>query len=420
MLSVFQGSLPKQLLPRIVTPSRRGRRPRDSPLSHSMLGATDPHQAAALAASMEAMNAANLMGLGKFPMPFGSIPGLGLNPVLGLPGFGFPGLSGSPVPEKESKHKESKGSKDDGDKSKDDEKNASPHPSFPLMFNPLLYNSALLAAHGLPPGLPLPTSLTGLDSSLLNGHSSGKEETVTSSSSSSKSSRHLSETGHSKRKDAPEDLSIKRKTYIENTIEAHSGSKSKFTRDVTLDNEEDMPCDLSMKPKQKEEKSKQKICSSDKLSRIVDTLKTRVNKMDEKSSKVLEEDRKSSLDVALNLADKDGDSGSSRKEESSHLSSASKRDINSLSHKHGSSSSHSNHSGSKETVPKIVQELLAAKQQRDQEELLVAKQQKVNSFAAKQHKINRDSMKSSSKSSSAQGSETEGRKRHDSMDSEKS
>lgn len=408
------------------TPSRRGRRPRDSPLSHSMLGA-DPHQAAALAASMEAMNAANLMGFGKFPLPFSAIPGLGLNPMLGLAGFGFPGLPGSPLAEKESKHKEGKGSKDDGDKSKEDEKSASPHPSFPLMYNPLLYNPALLAAHGLG-NFPLPTSLAGslagLDSSLLNGHTSGKEETATSSTS-SKSSRHSSEQALDKL-EAPEDLSIKRKSVVENTTEAHSSSKSKPMRDVSFD--DDMPCDLSMKPRpkeSKEEKSKQKICSSDKLSRIVDTLKCRVNKMDEKSSKVLEDERKSGLDAVLNLKDKESEPGSSRREESRSSGSSSKKDLfNSSSHKHSSSSSsssssHSNHSGSKETVPKIVQELLAAKQLREQEELLLAKQQKLSALVAKQQKLSKDSAKSSSKSSSAQGSE-ESRTRHDSRESDKS
>lgn len=416
---MFQGSLPKQLLPRVVTPSRRGRRPRDSPLSHSMLGGADPHQAAALAASMEAMNAANLMGFGKLPLPFASLPGIGLNPMLGLSGFGFPNLTGSPLPEKsDSKHKESKGSKDEGEKSKEKDETASPHPSFPMMFNPLLYNPALLAAHGLA-NFPLPTSMAGLDSSLLNGHSSAKEETATSSTS-SKSSRHSSEPILDKR-DAPEDLSIKRKVIIENTTEAHSSGKSKLVKDVSFD--DDMPCDLSMKPRpkeSKEEKSKQKICSSDKLSRIVDTLKFRVNKMDEKSSKVLEDERKSSLDALLQMKEKESEMNLSKKDESRSSSLSKKDPGNSMSHKHSSSSSSSSHPnhGSKETVPKIVQELLAAKQLREQEELLLAKQQKSNTLAAKQSKVGKDSVKSSSKSSSSQGSE-ETRRRADSPDSEK-
>ena len=46
-------------------------------------------------------------------------------------------------------------------------------------------------------------------------------------------------------------------------------------------NSDDIPYDLYDKTKSNEDKSKQKICSSDKLSRIVDTLKFRVNKMDE-------------------------------------------------------------------------------------------------------------------------------------------
>ena len=414
--------MPKQLLPRVGSSSRRGRRPRDSPLSHSMLGATDPHHAAAIAASMEAMNAANLMasGFGKLPLPFASIPGLGLNPMLGLSGFGFPGLTGSPLPEKsDSKHKDSKSSKDD-DKCKDEDKTASPHPSFPLMFNPLLYNPALMAAHGLA-NFQLPTSLAGLDSSLLNGHSTystsiAKEETATSSSS-SKPSRHSSEPTLDKR-DAPEDLSIKRKKMvIENTTEAHSKGKSKLLKEMNFESD-DMPCDLSMKPKQnesKEEKSKQKICSSDKLSRIVDTLKFRVNKMDEKPS---EEDRKSSLDNLLNLKEKKSESSSSRREgREEGRSSSSKKDLlNSLSHKHSSSSS--NHHGTKETVPKIVQELLAAKQLREEEELLMVKHHKLSALVAKQHKHSKESAKSSSKSPSAQGSD-ESRRQADSPDSDR-
>ena len=42
---------------------------------------------------------------------------------------------------------------------------------------------------------------------------------------------------------------------------------------------DDIPYDLN-ETKSNEDKSKQKICSSDKLSRIVYTLKFRVNKMD--------------------------------------------------------------------------------------------------------------------------------------------
>ncbi|XP_052817121.1 chromodomain-helicase-DNA-binding protein 8-like isoform X4 [Mya arenaria] len=376
------GSLPKQLLPRIVTPSRRGRRPRDSPLSHSMLGVSDPHQAAAMAASIEAAQLAQLMaaGFGKMPMPFGSIPGLGFNPMLGLPGFGL-GLPGTSAAEStpsksESKSKESKGSssKEDRDKHKEEDKNASPHPSFPLMFNPLMYNPALLAAHGLA-NFPLPTSMAGLmDPGLINGHSSSssKEETSTSSSSRREKSSHkkseLFERG------MVEDLSIrsKRKEVIENTTEAHGASKPKLNKDMSFEND-DMPCDLSMKSKSKEDKSKQKICSSDKLSRIVDTLKCRVNKMDEKPSKYSEEDnRRNSLDAALNLKT---ESGSSHREESRSGSSSKKDSSGALSHKHSpsssSTSSHSNHT-SKEPVPKIVQELLAAKQQRDHDELLGA------------------------------------------------
>ncbi|XP_053402464.1 chromodomain-helicase-DNA-binding protein 8-like isoform X5 [Mercenaria mercenaria] len=426
-----KGSLPKTLLPRIVTPSRRGRKPRDSPLSHPMLGTSDPHQAAAIAASMEAMNAAQLMaaGFGKLPLPFGSIPGLGLNPMLGLQGFGFPGMSGSPVPEKsESKHKETKGSKEDSEKPKEDEKSSSPHPSFPLMYNPLLFNPALLAAQGIA-NFPLPTSLAGMESSLINGHTLSKEETATSSSSSSsRKSRHVSEYSE---QNLVEDLSVrsKSKPVIENTTAAHSSGKSKAKMDVSFDSD-DMPCDLSMKPKAKEEKSKQKICSSDKLSRIVDTLKFRVNKMDEKPQKSEsdKDNRRHSIDAVLNLSDKSNsreqsENGSLRKDSINLLSlkhsSSSSSKSSSLLKSPSSSSSSSNHA--KEPVPKIVQELLAAKQQREREEMLVAKQLKLDAITAKQHKLLKDSSVSKPKLSSSQGSEVSGGSDRDTeVDSEKS
>lgn len=417
-----------------MTPSRRGRKPRDSPLSHPMLGTSDPHQAAAIAASMEAMNAAQLMaaGFGKLPLPFGSIPGLGLNPMLGLQGFAFPGLSGSPVPEKsESKHKESKASKEDGEKSKEDEKSSSPHPSFPLMYNPLLFNPALLAAQGMA-NFPLPTSLTGVEASLINGHTPPKEETASSSSSgSSRKSRHVSEYSE---QNLVEDLSVRSKSkpfkpVIENTTAAHSSGKSKQKIDQSVESE-DMPCDLSMKPKAKEEKSKQKICSSDKLSRIVDTLKFRVNKMDEKPQKG-ESDKDSkrhSIDAVLNLSDKSSakeqsESGSSRKESLNSLSlkhtTSSSLKSSSSSKSPSSSSSSSNHS--KEPVPKIVQELLAAKQQREREEMMVAKQLKLDAITAKQQRLLEAAGSKSKSSSSSQGSEVSGGSDKDNEnDSEKS
>lgn len=383
-----------------------------------MLGTSDPHQAAAIAASMEAMNAAQLMaaGFGKLPLPFGSIPGLGLSPMLGLQGFGFPGMSSSPVPEKsESKHKESKGSKEDGEKSKDEDTSSSPHPSFPLMYNPLLFNPALLAAQGLA-NFPLPTSLAGMDSSLINGHTPSKEETSSGRSSSSVKSRHVSEYSDLS---LAEDLSVRKKSKppIENTTEAHSSGKSKLKLDVSLDGE-DMPCDLSMKSKTKEDKSKQKICSSDKLSRIVDTLKFRVNKMDEKPQK--DEDKESkrhSIDAVLNLSDrnsvyssKESEGVSSRKDTINSLSlklatSVSSKSSSSSSMKSPPSSSSSSSNHAKEPVPKIVQELLAAKKQREQEEMLSSKQGKLDAIAAKQHKQLKDSPVSKPKSSSSQGSE---------------
>jgi len=453
---MFQGTLPKQLLPRIGTPSRRGRRPRDSPLSQSMLGAADPHQAAAMAASLEAAQLAQLMaaGFGKMPMPFGSIPGLGFNPMLGLPGFGLglPGLQTEMTPTKSEKSKDSKGggsksssSKDDSEKAKrerEEEENASPHHSFPMMFNPLsLYNPALFAAHGMA-NFPLPTSMAGLlDPSLLNGHS-GKEETSTRPSSRDRErererdrerdrdmrERERGERDREKSRKKSElfdhgmveDLSFRSKRkqeLIENTTVAHSSGKAKLSKEQMSFESDDMPCDLSMKSKSKDDKSKQKICVSDKLSRIVDTLKCRVNKMDEKSSKYSEEDyTKASLDTALNLKKTESHSESGGLSHRDREESASTRSSgHSSSHKHSPSSiSHSNHHTSKEPVPKIVQELLAAKQHRELEEMQAAK--KHDSLAAKQMKALKESMKSSSKSSTSQSEEKS--KASDSKDSD--
>ena len=285
MFSSFQGSLPKQLLPRVVTPNRRGRgRPsRDSPLSHSMLGTSDPHAAAALAASMEAMNAAQLMaaGIHKLPLPFGSLPGLGLgNPLLGLSGLGIPGLQGSSPLSKDSDSKR----KDHEDKEGSKGDNKSPHPSFPMLYNPLLYNP-LFAAQSFG-SFPLPTSLSspipGLSSKLINGHTHSDSEEEPKISRSRKASEQYDQ-------DEAEDLSVKsEKKVVENVTQAHSSGIHK-TETVLDDSEQ--PCDLSMKSKPKEE-VKPKIIGSDKLSRIVDSLKDRVNKMDDKPVKVLSDKEK--------------------------------------------------------------------------------------------------------------------------------
>ena len=277
--------MPKQLLPRVVTPNRRGRgRPsRDSPLSHSMLGTSDPHAAAALAASMEAMNAAQLMaaGIHKLPLPFGTLPGLGLgNPLLGLSGLGIPGLQGSSPLSKDSESKR----KDLEDKEGSKGDNKSPHPSFPMLYNPLLYNP-LFAAQSLG-SFPLPTSLSspipGLSSKLINGHTHSDSEEEPKISRSRKASEQYDQ-------DEAEDLSVKsEKKVVENVTQAHSSGIHK-TETVLDDSEQ--PCDLSMKSKPKEE-VKPKIIGSDKLSRIVDSLKDRVNKMDDKPVKVLSDKEK--------------------------------------------------------------------------------------------------------------------------------
>lgn len=422
----MQGSLPKQLLPRVVTPSRRGRgRPsRDSPpvsLSHSMLGTSDPHAAAALAASLEAMNAAQLMaaGIPKLPLPFGSLPGLGLgNPLLGLSGLGIPGLPGTSPLSKDSDSKRK--DLDEKEGSKGENKSLSPHPSFPMLYNPLLYNP-LFAPQGL--GFPLPTSLSspGLSSRLLNGHAQSDSEEEPKVSKSRRASEQFGQ-------EEAEDLSVKSdKKVIENMHEAHSSGKHKPEK--VLDDSE-QPCDLSMKSKSKEKEEPQtKIIGSDKLSRIVDSLKDRVNKMDGKPmsglSEKAKEGKKSNLDSLLFSLSKEKPSSSpptsspsadrrpsvserrpslsdklvvtsSGVSTSKLLTSHSETSLtrkSSLSSPISLTSSSGVKPSTKETVPQIVQELLAAKQLKDAAKLqkeaeLAAKQQKaIEALVAKQRQI---------------------------------
>lgn len=427
----FQGSLPKQLLPRVVTPSRRGRgRPaRDSPVSHSMLGTSDPHAAAALAASMEAMNAAQLMaaGIPKLPLPFGSLPGLGMpNPLFGLSGLGIPGLPGTPPLSKDSDSKR----KDPEEKESTSGESKSPHPSFPMLYNPLLYNP-LFAAQGLA-GFPLPTSLSsqlpGLSSRLINGHAQSDSEEEPKVSKSRRASEQLEQ-------DEAEDLSVKsEKKVIENLQEAHSSGKHK--PESVLD-ESEQPCDLSMKSKPKEE-PKTKIIGSDKLSRIVDSLKDRVNKMDGKPvtglTDKVKEGKKSKLDSLLFSLSQDKQlslpevssppperrpslterrASESDKQTVERRPSLSDKQVvldrhssskltshtdSSLTKKSSSSSisqtsSHGVKPSTKEPVPQIVQELLAAKQLKDAAKLqkeaeLAFKQQKaIEALVAKQRQM---------------------------------
>jgi hypothetical protein len=163
--------------------------------------------------------------------------------------------------------------------------------------------------------------------------------------------------------------------------------------------------------------------------------------MDEKSPRDGEDkdSRRNSLDAALNLSEKSPDLSYNRRE-SMDLSNSRKDSLNSLSLKIASSSPSSSKSPSsssssllfktstssssllksssssssllksplsnhsKEPVPKIVQELLAAKQQREREEMLVAKQLKLDSIAARQHKMWKETVVKQ-RSSSSQGSE---------------
>ena len=270
-----------------------------------MLGTSDPHAAAAMAATLEAMNAAQLMAAGfpKLPLPFASLPpGLGLsNPLLGLSGLGIPGFPTTPPlssKDSDSKRKDL----EDKEGSKGDSK--SPHPSFPMMYNPLLYNP-LLAAQGLG-GFPLPTSLSspGLSSRLINGHGQSDSEDEPKLSRSRRTSERVEQ-------NEAEDLSVRSdKKVIENLHEAHSSGKHK--PEPVMDDSE-QPCDLSMKSKSKEETGT-KIIASDKLSKIVDSLKDRVNKMDGKPvsslSEKAKEGKKSKLDSLLfSLASQEKSSG---------------------------------------------------------------------------------------------------------------
>lgn len=130
-----------------------------------------------LMGSMGGLSAASLASAGlmanfpKLPLnvPFGALPNLSMtNPMLGLGGFGLPGIPVSSAAAAavasmseaadDKKQKESKSTEKERKSPKSSSSNPTPHPSFPIMYNPLLYNP-LFAAQGLrnftlPPNLP--------------------------------------------------------------------------------------------------------------------------------------------------------------------------------------------------------------------------------------------------------------------------
>lgn len=194
---------------RILKPSGRGRKPRDSMLHSQMMAGDMPFPPVSLAALSAYQGAAGLVGsFPKLPLglPFGPMAGLpGLpNPLLGLQSLGLAGMAFPPhlvkameeeLKEREKEYKEREkefkerekeeraGSSKDGEKgsrksnsSRDEDGRSkktdgkleqsststpgskstsaeSAHPSFPpFYFNPLLYNP-LLANFPLPPSL---------------------------------------------------------------------------------------------------------------------------------------------------------------------------------------------------------------------------------------------------------------------------
>ncbi|KAL3860710.1 hypothetical protein ACJMK2_010796 [Sinanodonta woodiana] len=306
-----KGNLPKNLLQRVVTPTRRGRgRPRESFPSHSIFAGDQLTAAAAAAASMNALSgfpgAGMLTDFSKLPlnMPFGAL-GLG-STLFGLPGFG---LSGLPVSSSVSKlDSDSKGidsitsrkGESASSSSTQSSSTSTPHPSFPLLYNPLYYNS-LLASQGLASAGHF--QLTGSHPSAFASLAQGSFLNGKIQSESEKDSK-LKKSSSNKKEDKAQDLSFKKAFDLslpqkdKHIKEAHSHSAPSPHQKYHSSSLQDAPTDLSMKPKQnvsetkpiKEKvKSKSKIFNSLKLNKIVDSLKDRVLKMEDKS-KIKEKD----------------------------------------------------------------------------------------------------------------------------------
>ncbi|XP_071173454.1 chromodomain-helicase-DNA-binding protein 8-like isoform X4 [Mytilus edulis] len=316
-------NLPKSLQSRVVTPSR-GRKPKDT-LSSSMMGSDIPFSAASLA-GLSGFHSPGLMsmsGLPKLPlgMPFGALPNFGLgNPLLGMAGY-LPGLTASHSKDTESSSKDRKSPKCK-ESSKSESKSPSiPHPSFPFMYNPMLLNP-LFAAQAQSLGFSLPTSLPTsfgalAHSGLMNGSTADSDLEEGEIKRFSQKERRGSSSGL---QDAPQDLSVKAKHHHEGGSKHrrekkhsshssdHHDKSSSASKQYSASIQQDEPTDLSMKSKPStpdSAKSKPKIQSSFKLSKIVDTLKDKVNKMEDRSRK----DRKSKLDSILNKLVEDKELG---------------------------------------------------------------------------------------------------------------
>lgn len=307
-LFYFQGNLPRVLYSRLLGDRRRGR-PKDGTFTHPLLSNELATQAAQMNAFASLGNAGLLPGFPKMPMnmPFGALPNLGLsNPMLGIPGFSLPGFAMPSLGKStESESKKDLKTPEKKDSQKKELKSPScssatttPHPSFPILYNPLMYNP-LLAAQGLrnmtlPTGIP--TSFASLaQSSMLNGQADSEtEEGEIKRHSLSHKKEPVSQ---SHPQDVAEDLSFKKTSHTEKhrhteKTESHSAKKDKSA--VLEKSVQDQPTDLSMKAKPKESKNKQKIFNSNKLSKIVDSLKDKVLKL-EKDEKLKYKEPKSEI-----------------------------------------------------------------------------------------------------------------------------
>lgn len=291
-----------------MTPSR-GRKPKD-PLTSSLLGSDIPFSAASLAGLTGFPSPSLMSGLHKLPlgMPFGALPNFG-NPLLGMAGY-LPGLTPPHSKESESSSKDGKSPKAK-DSGKSESKSPSiPHPSFPFMYNPMLLNP-LFAAQAQSLGFSLPTSLPTsfgalAHSGLVNGSTGDSDLEEGEIKRYSHKEKRSSSSSH---QDLPQDLSVKSKHSERSHSSKHDKHHRSASKHYSTTSMQDEPTDLSMKAKEptdlsvkskhsssESSKSKPKIQSSFKLSKIVDSLKDKVNKMEDRSRK----DKKSKLDSILN------------------------------------------------------------------------------------------------------------------------
>ncbi|XP_071091615.1 chromodomain-helicase-DNA-binding protein 8-like isoform X2 [Haliotis cracherodii] len=301
-----KGSLPKSMDSRMLKPSGRGRKPRESMLHPSFLGGEVGYPAMSMAA-MSAFPGAGLLGsYPKLPLnlPFGAIPNLGMvNPMLGLAGFGLPGMPmASALGKSETETKEKDSEKGEGRERRKSDKSSSssststsatPHPSFPSAFyyNPLLYNP-MLAAQSLR-NFPLPSNMSSSFASMAqHGALNGRLE-----SESEEEARHVDdETAQDKAEDLsvkkkssrgePNDLSVKKSSsHQKSDSKQRSHGLQDHATDLSVKTKPDVKSSIDRKYKEDKVKrmmNKPKILGSSKLSKIVDTLKDKVMKIDKK------------------------------------------------------------------------------------------------------------------------------------------